>query len=135
MISPGPSRRPSTSLSRAGRAPCSWTWPGAGGGCRGPPAPPPFPPGVPGSPGTYYANMSIHNSDLIIAIGARFDDRVTGKIEGFAPEAKIVHIDIDPTSIRKNVRVDIPIVGDVKNEMVDLNKWLRAIKEPGAAIR
>ncbi len=91
--------------------------------------------GMLGMHGTYYANMAIHNSDLIIAIGARFDDRVTGKIEGFAPEAKIVHIDIDPTSIRKNVRVDIPIVGDVKHVMVDLNKELRAIKEPWDAIR
>ena len=91
--------------------------------------------GMLGMHGTYYANMSIHNSDLIIAIGARFDDRVTGKVEAFAPEAKIIHIDIDPTSIRKNVRVDIPIVGDVKNVMVDLNKELRAIKEPWDAIR
>ena len=91
--------------------------------------------GMLGMHGTYYANMSIHNSDLIVAIGARFDDRVTGKVEAFAPEAKIIHIDIDPTSIRKNVRVDIPIVGDVKNVMVDLNKELRAIKEPWDAIR
>ncbi len=91
--------------------------------------------GMLGMHGTYYANMSIHNSDLIIAIGARFDDRVTGKVEGFAPEAKIIHIDIDPTSIRKNVRVDIPIVGDVKHVMADLNKELRHIKEPWDAIR
>ena len=91
--------------------------------------------GMLGMHGTYYAKMSIHNSDLIVAIGARFDDRVTGKVEAFAPEAKIIHIDIDPTSIRKNVRVDIPIVGDVKNVMVDLNKELRAIKEPWDAIR
>ena len=91
--------------------------------------------GMLGMHGTYYANISIHNSDLIIAIGARFDDRVTGKVEAFAPDAKIIHIDIDPTSIRKNVRVDIPIVGDVKNVMVDLNKELRAIKEPWDAIR
>ena len=91
--------------------------------------------GMLGMHGTYYANMSIHNSDLIVAIGARFDDRVTGKVEAFAPDAKIIHIDIDPTSIRKNVRVDIPIVGDVKNVMVDLNKELRAIKEPWDAIR
>ncbi|HTF99289.1 MAG TPA: biosynthetic-type acetolactate synthase large subunit [Nitrospirota bacterium] len=91
--------------------------------------------GMLGMHGTYYANMSIHNSDLIIAIGARFDDRVTGKVEGFAPEAKIIHIDVDPTSIRKNVRVDIPIVGDVKHVMVDLNKELRHSKEPWDAIR
>lgn len=91
--------------------------------------------GMLGMHGTYYANMAVHNSDLIVAIGARFDDRVTGKVEGFAPEAKIIHIDIDPTSIRKNVRVDIPIVGDVKHVMIDLNKELRAIKEPWEAIR
>jgi acetolactate synthase-1/2/3 large subunit len=91
--------------------------------------------GMLGMHGTYYANMAIHNSDLIIAIGARFDDRVTGKVEGFAPEAKIIHIDVDPTSIRKNVRVDIPIVGDVKHVMVDLNKELHRIKEPWEAIR
>ena len=91
--------------------------------------------GMLGMHGTYYANMAIHNSDLIIAIGARFDDRVTGKVEGFAPEAKIIHIDVDPTSIRKNVRVDIPVVGDVKHVMVELNKELRAEKEPWDAIR
>jgi acetolactate synthase-1/2/3 large subunit len=90
--------------------------------------------GMLGMHGTYYANMTIHNSDLIIAIGARFDDRVTGKIEGFAPEAKIIHIDVDPTSIRKNVRVDIPIVGDVRHVMMDLNKELHRIKEPWDAI-
>jgi acetolactate synthase-1/2/3 large subunit len=91
--------------------------------------------GMLGMHGTYYANMAIHNSDLIIAIGARFDDRVTGKVEGFAPEAKIIHIDVDPTSIRKNVRVDIPVVGDVKHVMAELNKELRTVKEPWDAIR
>ncbi|MEK6699716.1 MAG: biosynthetic-type acetolactate synthase large subunit [Nitrospirota bacterium] len=91
--------------------------------------------GMLGMHGTYYANMAIHNSDLIIAIGARFDDRVTGKVEGFAPDAKIIHIDVDPTSIRKNVRVDIPVVGDVKHVMVELNREVRAIKEPWDAIR
>lgn len=91
--------------------------------------------GMLGMHGTYYANMTIHNSDLIIAIGARFDDRVTGRVEGFAPEAKIIHVDVDPTSIRKNVRVDIPIVGDVKNVMLELNKELSHIKEPWDAIR
>jgi acetolactate synthase-1/2/3 large subunit len=91
--------------------------------------------GMLGMHGTYYANMATHHSDLIIAIGARFDDRVTGRVEGFAPGAKIIHIDIDPTSIRKNVKVDIPIVGDVKHVMVDLNKELHAIKEPWEAIR
>jgi len=86
--------------------------------------------GMLGMHGTYYANMSVHESDLLVAIGMRFDDRVTGKVEGFAPNAKIVHIDIDPTSIRKNVRVDVPIVGDVKNVLKDLNK---VVKEAGDA--
>ncbi len=71
--------------------------------------------GMLGMHGTYRANMAVMESDLLIAIGARFDDRVTGKIESFAPHAKIIHIDIDPTSISKNVQVDLPIVGDCKN--------------------
>jgi len=70
--------------------------------------------GMLGMHGTYRANMAVMESDLLIAIGARFDVRVTGKIEAFAPQAKIIHIDIDPTSISKNVRVDLPIVGDCK---------------------
>ena len=70
--------------------------------------------GMLGMHGTYRANMAVTNCDLLIAVGARFDDRVTGKIDEFAPLAKIIHIDIDPTSISKNVKVDIPIVGDVK---------------------
>jgi acetolactate synthase-1/2/3 large subunit len=80
--------------------------------------------GMPGMHGTYYANKSIQESDLVIAIGMRFDDRVTGKTDAFAPHAKIVHIDIDPTSIRKNVRVDCPVVGDVKKVLHVLNKML-----------
>jgi acetolactate synthase-1/2/3 large subunit len=70
--------------------------------------------GMLGMHGTYWANMAVMESDLLIAVGSRFDDRVTGKIEAFAPQAKIIHIDIDPTSISKNVRVDLPIVGDCK---------------------
>ncbi|MFQ5454805.1 MAG: biosynthetic-type acetolactate synthase large subunit [Nitrospirota bacterium] len=81
--------------------------------------------GMLGMHGMYCANMAIHNSDLIIAIGSRFDDRVTGKISKFAPSAKIIHIDIDPTSIRKNVNVDIPIVGDVKAVLKEVNKILK----------
>jgi acetolactate synthase-1/2/3 large subunit len=81
--------------------------------------------GMPGMHGTYYANKAIQDADLLIAIGMRFDDRVTGKIDAFAPHAKIIHIDIDPTSIRKNVRVDTPIVGDVKRVLSVLNKALR----------
>ncbi len=92
--------------------------------------------GMPGMHGTYFANKSIQESDLLIAIGMRFDDRVTGKISGFAPQAKIVHIDIDPTSIRKNVHVDIPIVGDVKRVLAILNKILKAdVKEQWKEIR
>ncbi|MGA2143102.1 MAG: thiamine pyrophosphate-dependent enzyme, partial [Brevinematales bacterium] len=77
--------------------------------------------GMLGMHGTAYANYGVHHSDLIIAIGTRFDDRVTGRIDDFAPGAKIIHIDIDPTSISKTVIVDVPIVGDVKsvlNEMI-----------------
>lgn len=70
--------------------------------------------GMVGMHGTYAANLAINNADLVICAGARFDDRVTGKIAAFAPKARIVHIDIDPTSIRKNVEVDIPVVGDCK---------------------
>jgi acetolactate synthase I/II/III large subunit len=70
--------------------------------------------GMLGMHGTYWANMAVMESDLLIAVGARFDDRVTGKIEAFAPHARIIHIDIDPTSISKTVKVDVPIVGDCR---------------------
>ncbi len=75
-----------------------------------------------GMHGTEYANYAIQEADLLIAIGVRFDDRVTGKVSKFAPNAKIVHIDIDPTTIRKNVKVFLPVVGDVKNVLNELNK-------------
>ncbi len=92
--------------------------------------------GMLGMHGTFYANRAVQNSDLLVAIGMRFDDRVTGKIEGFAPNAKIVHIDIDPTSIRKNVRVDVPVVGDVKRVLLVLNKFLKEeIKEQWDEVR
>ncbi len=68
--------------------------------------------GMLGMHGTYTANMAIQNSDVMLAVGARFDDRVTGKLSTFAPHAKIIHVDVDPTSIRKNVPVDVPVVGD-----------------------
>ncbi len=80
--------------------------------------------GMLGMHGTYYANMAVANSDLLISVGARFDDRVTGKIDAFAPKAKIIHIDIDPTSISKNVKVDIPIVADCKHALTAINSWL-----------
>lgn len=94
--------------------------------------------GMLGMHGTAYANHSIMESDLIIAVGARFDDRVTGKLDAFAPHAKVIHIDIDPASVSKNVEVDIPIVGDAKTVMKQLNKsvkkpdtkeWLKKIEE------
>lgn len=81
--------------------------------------------GMLGMHGTYYANKTVQDSDLLIAIGMRFDDRVTGRVDAFAPNATIIHIDIDPTSIRKNVRVDVPIVGDVKRVITVLNKVLK----------
>jgi acetolactate synthase-1/2/3 large subunit len=78
--------------------------------------------GMLGMHGTKYANYAIQESDLILAIGARFDDRVTGKIASFAPRAKIIHMDVDPAEIGKNVRVDIPVVGDARNALRELLK-------------
>ena len=88
--------------------------------------------GMLGMHGTYYANMAVTNSDLLIAIGARFDDRVTGKIATFAPDAKVIHVDIDPTSIKKNVRVDLPIVGDLNDV---LKKMLKEFKTVPAEVK
>lgn len=97
--------------------------------------------GMPGMHGTVYANLALTECDLLISVGARFDDRVTGKIDAFAPGAKIIHIDIDPTSISKNIKVDIPIVGDAKNilgqlteeikekRLPDTSSWHKKIKE------
>lgn len=115
------------------QAPVTWTLMGIGG----------FPYthklalGMLGMHGTAYANHSIMDSDLIIAVGSRFDDRVTGRLDAFAPNAKIVHIDIDPSSISKNVRVDVPIVGDAKNilgqlleeitKVPDTTEWLKIV--------
>ncbi|MEY6432616.1 acetolactate synthase 3 large subunit [Thioalkalicoccus limnaeus] len=87
--------------------------------------------GMLGMHGTYEANMAMHECDTLIAIGARFDDRVTGKIEHFCPHAKIVHIDVDPSSISKNVRVDIPIVGQVAAVLKDMR---RLIEDQGRAV-
>lgn len=78
--------------------------------------------GMIGMHGTYMANMSVGACDLLIAIGVRFDDRVTGKTNSFAPNAKIVHIDIDPTSIRKNIPVSVPVVGDCRVALDQLNQ-------------
>jgi acetolactate synthase-1/2/3 large subunit len=95
--------------------------------------------GMLGMHGTAFANYAIMNADLIIAVGARFDDRVTGRLDAFAKKAKVIHIDIDPSSISKNVEVDIPIVGDAKNilgqlleeckKAVDTAEWLGTIEE------
>jgi len=94
--------------------------------------------GMLGMHGMTYANMAVDNADVIVATGMRFDDRATGKISTFAPRATIIHIDIDPAEIGKNVRVDIPIVGDVKTVLRDLNKlitptehiaWVRQLED------
>jgi len=83
--------------------------------------------GMLGMHGTRYANYAVMESDLIIAIGARFDDRVTGRIELFAPNAKVIHVDIDPSAISKNVKVDIPIVGDAREILEELNKNVKLL--------
>ncbi|ABA89151.1 acetolactate synthase, large subunit, biosynthetic type [Syntrophotalea carbinolica DSM 2380] len=88
--------------------------------------------GMLGMHGTYYANMAVTNADLLVAVGARFDDRVTGRIAAFAPKAKIIHIDIDPTSIKKNVRVDLPIVGELRDVM---GKIVAKLKEDSEKVK
>jgi len=88
------------------------------------PASDPLSLGMLGMHGTYEANMGMHHSDLLIAIGARFDDRVTGALEKFCPDAKIIHIDVDPASISKNVKVDVPIVGEVAPVLDTINALL-----------
>ncbi|MBC8208040.1 MAG: biosynthetic-type acetolactate synthase large subunit [Desulfobulbaceae bacterium] len=85
--------------------------------------------GMLGMHGSYTANMAVSKSDVLIAVGARFDDRVTGRVDAFAPNAKIIHIDIDPTSISKNVKVDIPIVADCKHALTAMNSWLDQAKD------
>ncbi len=82
--------------------------------------------GMLGMHGTYEANMAVSHCDLLLAVGARFDDRVTGHIAKFAPRARIIHIDIDPASISKNVKVDVPIVGSVGNVLKEMMKILKA---------
>jgi len=84
--------------------------------------------GMVGMHGMAYANMALNTTDLLIAIGMRFDDRVTSMVSSFAPKAKIIHIDIDPAEIGKNVRVDVPIVGDVKAVLKELNKQLESVQ-------
>ncbi len=84
--------------------------------------------GMLGMHGTYEANMAMHDSDCVIAVGARFDDRITANLSKFCPTAKIIHIDIDPSSIGKNVAVDVPIVGEVKSVLKDLIQALKGKK-------
>jgi acetolactate synthase-1/2/3 large subunit len=91
--------------------------------------------GMLGMHGTYFANKTVQGSDLIIGIGVRFDDRVTGRTKDFAPNAKVMQIDIDPTSIRKNVAVDLPVVGDVKTVLKDIIKVLKEQKSQWGAVR
>jgi acetolactate synthase-1/2/3 large subunit len=119
-------------FARKTRIPVALTLLGLGGF----PASDPLFMGMLGMHGTKCANSAVSGCDLLIAVGARFDDRVTGKIEEFAPDAKIIHIDIDPSAISKNVIVDLPIVGDVKNTLSQLtplvkkcrtSQWLKQI--------
>jgi len=92
------------------------------------PEPDPLNVGMLGMHGTYEANMAMHDCDVLLAVGARFDDRVTGDLEKFCPDAKIIHIDIDPSSISKNVHVDIPLNGDVKSVLTELSNAVIASK-------
>ena len=106
-------------------APCTNTLMGLGGF---PHSDPQFL-GMLGMHGTYEANMAMHDADLIIALGARFDDRITGTLDTFAPNAKILHVDIDPSVIDKNIIADIAIIGDVKDVMTRMNEELTRRKE------
>ena len=108
-----------TELARKLNIPVTMTLMGLGGF----PGSDPLSMGMLGMHGSYAANMAVANSDLLIAVGARFDDRVTGRLDAFAPHATIIHIDIDPTSISKNVKVDIPIVADCKHALTAMNTW------------
>ena len=83
--------------------------------------------GMLGMHGTYEANMAMHDCDLMINIGARFDDRITGRLDKFSPKSKKIHIDIDPSSINKNVAVDIGLIGDAGKILSDINKELKSI--------
>ena len=81
--------------------------------------------GMLGMHGTYEANMSMHDCDLMICVGARFDDRITGRVDAFSPRSKKIHVDIDPSSINKNVKVDVPIVGDCAHVLEDMVRLWR----------
>ncbi|MGH6931561.1 MAG: acetolactate synthase 3 large subunit [Dongiaceae bacterium] len=111
-----------TQLVRLTGFPCTLTLMGLGAF----PASDPLFLGMLGMHGTYEANLAMHQCDLMINIGARFDDRVTGKVAAFSPGSKKIHVDIDPSSINKNVRVDLPIVGDVAHVLEDMIKIWKA---------
>jgi len=87
--------------------------------------------GMLGMHGTWYANMAVSECDVLLAIGARFDDRVTGRLDGFSPKSKKIHIDIDPSCVNKNVKVELPIVGHVKSILPELTKLARPLKISG----
>jgi acetolactate synthase-1/2/3 large subunit len=110
-------------LVRLADVPCTLTLMGLGAF----PASDPHFIGMVGMHGTYEANMAMHDCDLMVAVGSRFDDRVTGRLNAFSPGSKKIHIDIDPSSINKNVRVDVPIIGDVgKAVQAMLGAWPKA---------
>jgi acetolactate synthase-1/2/3 large subunit len=114
-----------TELARKLNIPVTMTLMGLGGF----PGSDPLSMGMLGMHGSYSANMAVAHSDLLIAVGARFDDRVTGRLDAFAPHATIIHIDIDPTSISKNVKVDIPIVADCKHALSAMNNWFNTASD------
>ena len=82
--------------------------------------------GMLGMHGTYEANLAMHDCDLMICIGARFDDRITGRLDAFSPESKKIHVDVDPSSVNKNVKVDIPIIGDCAHVLEDMIRLWRS---------
>ena len=91
--------------------------------------------GMLGMHGSYEANMAMHDCDVMVCIGARFDDRITGRLNAFSPNSKKIHIDIDPSSINKNVRVDVPIAGDIATVLEDMVRAWRALpKKPEASL-
>jgi len=119
-------------LVRLADAPCTLTLMGLGAF----PAADPHFLGMVGMHGTYEANLAMHDCDLMIAVGARFDDRVTGRLNAFSPGSKKIHIDIDPSSINKNVRVDVPIIGDVGAALsAILDAWPKVPRRTGSTAR
>ena len=114
-----------TALAERTQIPVTMTLMGLGGF----PGTNPLSTGMLGMHGSYASNMMVAKSDLLIAVGARFDDRITGRLDKFAPDAKIIHIDIDPTSISKNVEVNIPIVADCRYALTAMNAWFGLYNE------